>query len=48
MNEERGIPIGRLDSLVNGFVFLFYYNSLYSNINYSCYWIQPVVAVSTE
>jgi len=36
MNEERGTPIGWLDSLVNGFVFLLCYNSLYNNINYSC------------
>jgi len=34
MNEERGPPIGGLDSLV---VFLLYYNIFYNNINCLCY-----------
>ena len=37
MNKVHGPPIGRLDSLFNGNVFLLYYIIiLHKNINYLC------------
>ena len=46
MNEERGPPIGGLDSLV---VFLLYYNIFYNNINCLCYELScDCVSVSTS